>query len=270
MPTNEQHDHFHFFVYRKLWTVLLVWASMLWLDWEDIWVSKTFFLVQLVSFFNNTPLCEKKKKKQRWSLSHCTRGEIPHVDVLKVIVEFPLYAVLHGKLSFFFYFFFLFFIFILFYAEIKVSDSPSSVWQMHNFIFSVHSHSLFLYFYLFLFLVNCVRKQFVSNEKSNNEVNLICCILHFSADENKTPENPAIRKSLSSMFTPYIAKQLSNDNPKEVSNLILSSYLRSDVLRYFPEKRKVRSKVNLSQDGDELDHVIPQMQLIWSASDLLI
>ena len=195
-------------------------------------------------------------------MSHCTRGEIPHVDVLKVIVEFPLYAVLHGKLSFFFYFFFLFFIFILFYAEIKVSDSPSSVWQMHNFIFSVHSHSLFLYFYPFLFLVNCVRKQFVSNEKSNNEVNLICCILHFSADENKTPENPAIRKSLSSMFTPYIAKQLSNDNPKEVSNLILSSYLRSDVLRHFPEKRKVRSKVNLSQDGDELDHVIPQMQLI--------
>lgn len=133
---------------------------------------------------------------------------------------------------------------------------------MHNFIFSVHSHSLLLYFYLFLFLVNCLRKQFVSNEKSNNEVNLICCILHFSADENKTPENPAIRKSLSSMFTPYIAKQLSNDNPKEVSNLILSSYLRSDVLRHFPEKRKVRSKVNLSQDGDELDHVILQMQLI--------
>ena len=61
MPTNEKHDHFHFFVYRKLWTVLLVWASMLWLDWEDIWVSKTFFLVQLVSFFNNTLLCEKKK-----------------------------------------------------------------------------------------------------------------------------------------------------------------------------------------------------------------
>lgn len=61
MPTNEQHDHFHFFVYRKLWTVLLVWASMLWLDWEDIWVSKTFFLVQLVSFCNNTLLCEKKK-----------------------------------------------------------------------------------------------------------------------------------------------------------------------------------------------------------------
>ena len=189
---------------------------------------------------------------------------------LKVIVEFPFYAVLHGKLSFFFYFSFLFFIFILFYAEIKVSDSPSSVWQMDNFIFSVHSHSLFLYLYLFLFLVNCVRKQFVSNEKSSNEVNLICCILHFSADENKTPENPAIRKSLSSMFTPYIAKQLSNDNPKEVSNLILSSYLRSDVLRHFPEKRKVRSKVNLSQAGDELDHVIPQMQLIWSASDLLI
>ena len=92
------------FVYRKLWTVLLVWASMLWLDWEDIWVSKTFFFVQLVSFFNNTLLCEKKKK-QRWSLNHCTRREIPHVDVLKVIVEFPLHAVLHGKLSFFFYFF---------------------------------------------------------------------------------------------------------------------------------------------------------------------
>lgn len=164
--------------------------------------------------------------------------------------------------GFFFLLLFFFFVFILFYAEIKVSDSPSSVWQIPNFIFSVHSHSLFLYFDLFLFLVNCVRKQFVSNEKSNNEVNLICCILHFSADENKTPENPAIRKSLSSMFTPYIAKQLSNDNPKEVSNLILSSYLRSDVLRYFPEKRKVRSKVNLSQAGDELDHVIPQMQLI--------
>ena len=114
MPTNEQHDHFHFFVYRKLWTVLLVWASMLWLDWEDIWVSKTFFLVQLVSFFNNTLLCEKKK--QRWSLNHCTRGEIPHVDVLKVIVEFPLHAVLHGKLSFFFYFFsFTFFLFFLFH-----------------------------------------------------------------------------------------------------------------------------------------------------------
>ena len=149
MPTNEQHDHFHFFVFRKLWTVLLVWASMLWLDWEDIWVSKTFFLIQLVSFFNNTLLCEKKK--QRWSLNHCTRGEIPHVDVLKVIVEFPLHAVLHRKLSFFFYYFFLFFIFFLFYAEIKVSDSPSSVWPMHNFIFSVHSHSLFFIFIFFYF-----------------------------------------------------------------------------------------------------------------------
>ena len=51
------------FVYRKLWTVLLVWVSMLWLDWEVIWVSKTFFLVQLVSFFNNTLLCEKKKSR---------------------------------------------------------------------------------------------------------------------------------------------------------------------------------------------------------------
>ena len=37
-----------------------------------------------------------------------------------------------------------------------------------------------------------------------------------SADENATPENPAIRKSLSSMLTPYIAKQFSNDSPKEV------------------------------------------------------
>ena len=100
------------FVYRKLWTVLLVWASMLWLDWEDIWVSKTFFLVQLVSFCNNTLLCEKKK--QRWSLNHCTRGEIPHVDVLKVIVEFPLHAVLHGKLSFFLLLFFFSFFSIFF------------------------------------------------------------------------------------------------------------------------------------------------------------
>ena len=75
MPTNEQYDHFHFFVYRKLWTVLLVWASMLWLDWEDIWVSKTFFLVQLVSFFNNTLLCEKKKKAEMIIESLYQRGD---------------------------------------------------------------------------------------------------------------------------------------------------------------------------------------------------
>lgn len=63
------------FVYRKLWTVLLVWASMLWLDWEDIWVSKTFFLVQLVSFFNNTLLCEKKKKAEMIIESLYQRGD---------------------------------------------------------------------------------------------------------------------------------------------------------------------------------------------------
>ena len=52
------------------------------------------------------------------------------------------------------------------------------------------------------------------NESSKPE--LLFCICCFSADENATPENPAIRKSLSSMLTPYIAKQLSNDSPKEV------------------------------------------------------
>lgn len=45
----------------------------------------------------------------------------------------------------------------------------------------------------------------------------------YLTDENKTPENPAIRKSLSSMFTPYIAKQLSNDNPKEILKLLNSN-----------------------------------------------
>ena len=55
-------------------------------------------------------------------------------------------------------------------------------------------------------------------KKTKLELYFILIFLFYLGDENLTPENPAIRKSLSSMLTPYIAKQLSNDSPKEVFN----------------------------------------------------
>ena len=42
-------------------------------------------------------------------------------------------------------------------------------------------------------------------------------VLCRSGDDKATPDNPAIKKSLSAMLTPYLAKQLGKDAPQEVS-----------------------------------------------------
>ena len=36
------------------------------------------------------------------------------------------------------------------------------------------------------------------------------------ADDDTTPDNPAIRKSLTAMLTPYLAKKLADNSPHEV------------------------------------------------------
>ena len=37
-------------------------------------------------------------------------------------------------------------------------------------------------------------------------------------DEDTTPDNPAIKKSLSALLTPYLAKKFSDNSPHEVTN----------------------------------------------------
>ncbi|XP_031572109.1 dnaJ homolog subfamily C member 13-like [Actinia tenebrosa] len=59
-------------------------------------------------------------------------------------------------------------------------------------------------------------QQEVANNLAHICVNALARLGGYLPDENVTPENPAIRKSLSALLTPYIARQLSNDTPKEI------------------------------------------------------
>ena len=38
--------------------------------------------------------------------------------------------------------------------------------------------------------------------------------------DDATPDNPAVKKSLSALLTPYLAKKLSDNSPHEVTSLI--------------------------------------------------
>jgi DnaJ family protein C protein 13 len=38
--------------------------------------------------------------------------------------------------------------------------------------------------------------------------------------EDETPENPATKKSLDAMLTPYLARKLHNSTPQEVCDLV--------------------------------------------------
>lgn len=66
-------------------------------------------------------------------------------------------------------------------------------------------------------------QQEIANNLARLSVDALARLGGYLTDENATPENPAIRKSLSSLLTPYIAKQLSNDSPKEILKLLNSN-----------------------------------------------
>ncbi|KAK2561616.1 DnaJ-like protein subfamily C member 13 [Acropora cervicornis] len=66
-------------------------------------------------------------------------------------------------------------------------------------------------------------QQEISNNLARLSIDALARLGGYLTDENATPENPAIRKSLSKMLTPYIAKQLSNDSPKEILKLLNSN-----------------------------------------------
>ena len=38
-----------------------------------------------------------------------------------------------------------------------------------------------------------------------------------SEGEESSPDNPAVKKSLTAMLTPYLARKLANENPSEVN-----------------------------------------------------
>jgi len=43
-------------------------------------------------------------------------------------------------------------------------------------------------------------------------------------EDDTTPDNPAIKKSLSALLTPYLAKKLADNSPHEVTLLISCSF----------------------------------------------
>ena len=46
-----------------------------------------------------------------------------------------------------------------------------------------------------------------------------------TANEQSTPDNPSVKKSLYALLTPYMAKKLSNESPVEVRLLLIISVL---------------------------------------------
>ena len=72
-----------------------------------------------------------------------------------------------------------------------------------------------------LLLLLSVLMQEISNTLAKLSV-YACARLggYLLTDEDTTPDNPAVKKSLSALLTPYLAKKLSDNSPHEVTSLI--------------------------------------------------
>ncbi|KAK3742179.1 hypothetical protein QZH41_012074 [Actinostola sp. cb2023] len=101
-------------------------------------------------------------------------------------------------------------------------------------------------------------QQEVANNLARLSMNALARLGGYLPDENTTPENPAIRKSLSAMLTPYLARQLSNDTPKELLKVLNSNtenpYLMWDngtraELTDFLEKQQHSNIIGTSGDA---------------------
>lgn len=60
--------------------------------------------------------------------------------------------------------------------------------------------------------------QEVSNSLAKLAVRACARLGGYLPDDDVTPDNPAVKKSLGTMLTPYVAKKLSQNTPAEVSN----------------------------------------------------
>jgi len=66
----------------------------------------------------------------------------------------------------------------------------------------------------------CVNVQEISNTLAKLSV-YACARLggYLLNDEDTTPDNPAVKKSLAAMLTPYLAKKLADNSPHEVRSI---------------------------------------------------
>jgi len=64
----------------------------------------------------------------------------------------------------------------------------------------------------------------VSNSLAKLSVNACARLGGYLIGNDATPDNPAIKKSLSAMLTPYLSKKLSENNPADVRKPLLSIF----------------------------------------------
>ena len=61
--------------------------------------------------------------------------------------------------------------------------------------------------------------QEISNKLAKLAIRACARLAGFLTNEQATPDNPAVKKSLAAMLTPYLAGRLTEDNPAEVCNI---------------------------------------------------
>ena len=78
-------------------------------------------------------------------------------------------------------------------------------------------------FFLCKAVAASLRVQEISNTLAKLSV-YACARLggYLLAEDDTTPDNPAVKKSLSALLTPYLAKKLSENSPHEVTWPIIS------------------------------------------------
>ena len=104
---------------------------------------------------------------------------------------------------------------------------------MFNNILDIFSAFYFYFFFILLWQTDSqccflaiIQFQEVANHLAKMSVEACGKLAGFyvSSDEQSTPDNPSVKKSLYALLTPYLAKKLSNESPVEVGLLDLVLY----------------------------------------------
>ncbi|CAB3992239.1 dnaJ homolog subfamily C member 13-like [Paramuricea clavata] len=91
-------------------------------------------------------------------------------------------------------------------------------------------------------------QQEIANELARKSVRAVARLGGYLEGEDETPENPATKKSLDAMLTPYLARKLHNSTPQELlkllnsntenPNLIWDNGTRGEIMKYLGEEQE--------------------------------
>lgn len=79
--------------------------------------------------------------------------------------------------------------------------------------------------------------------------------------ELSTPDNPTIKKSLSAMLTPYLARKLASEQPQEVRSRVMAHHFGDELCGI-----KVKGHVSCENHKDFVQKVNDKFDFHWNRS----